>query len=52
MKTAKILSILGLSFALSFLFEPLTSAQLAPVVKRPMITHAFAVKNLLHWNQE
>jgi len=41
MKIVKILSILGLSFALSFLFEPVASAQ--PVVRPPIITHAFAV---------
>jgi len=43
MKIAKILLILGLSFVLSFLFEPIASAQLGPVVKPPTITHAFAV---------
>ncbi len=44
MKIAKILSILGLSFALSFLFAPITNARLAPVVKQPTIIHAFAVE--------
>jgi hypothetical protein len=43
MKIVKILSILGLFVALSFLFEPTASAQLAPVAKPPTITHAFAV---------
>jgi len=42
MKTAKILSILGLCVALSFLFEPIASAQPLPVAKPPTITHAFA----------
>ena len=43
MKIVKILSILGLFIALSFLFEPIASAQLGPVAKPPTITHAFAV---------
>ena len=43
MKIAKNLSILGLLVALSFLFEPIASAQPAPVVKPPVITHAFAI---------
>ena len=43
MKIAKNLSILGLFVALSFLFEPIASAQLAPAAKPPAITHAFAV---------
>jgi hypothetical protein len=42
MKIAKILSILGLFVALSFLFEPMASAQLGPVTKPPTITRAFA----------
>ena len=43
MNLVKILSILGLFVALSFLFEPIASAQLAPAAKPPAITHAFAV---------
>jgi len=43
MKIVKILSILGLFVALSFLSEPIASAQLALVVKPPTIIHAFAV---------
>jgi hypothetical protein len=43
MKIAKNLSILGLFVALSFLFEPIASAQPAPVAKPPVVTHAFAV---------
>ena len=43
MKPIRILSILGLLVALSFLFEPIASAQPAPVAKPPTITHAFAV---------
>ena len=43
MKIPKILSILGLCVALSFLLGPMASAQLAPVTKPPTITHAFAV---------
>jgi hypothetical protein len=44
MKIVKILSILGLFVALSFLFESIANAQLAPVAKPPTITHAFAVE--------
>jgi hypothetical protein len=44
MKIARNLSILGLFVALSFLFEPIVSAQLLPVAKSPTITHAFAVE--------
>ena len=44
MKIVKILSLLSLCVALSFLFEPIASAQLAPVVKPPTIIHAFAVE--------
>ena len=43
MRIVKILSILGLFVALSFLFEPIASAELGPVAKPPTITHAFAV---------
>ena len=44
MKAVRILSILGLFVVLSFLFEPIASAQPAPVAKPPTITHAFAVE--------
>ena len=44
MKIVKILSILGLFVALSFLFEPIASAQLILVANPPTITHAFAVE--------
>ncbi len=44
MKAVRILSSLGLFVALSFLFKPIASAQPAPVVKPPTITHAFAVE--------
>ena len=42
MKIVRILSILGLSVALFFLFKPIASAQPLPVAKPPIITHAFA----------
>jgi len=42
MKILKILSILGLCAVLSFFFQPIASAQTAPVAKPPTITHAFA----------
>ena len=44
MKIVKILLIFGLFVALSFLFEPVVSAQPAPMAKPPTITHAFAVE--------
>ena len=50
MKMVKIISILGFSVALSFLFESRASAQLAPVVKPPMITHAFAAEKGTYHN--
>ena len=50
MKIVRILSILGLFVALSFLFEPIASAQLGPVAKPPTITHAFAVEKGAYHN--
>jgi hypothetical protein len=40
----KILLILGLSVALTFLFEPIGGAQPKPMTNPPIITHAFAVE--------
>jgi len=50
MKIVKMLSIFGLFIALSFLFEPIVSAQPAPVAKPPTITHAFAVEKGAYHN--
>ena len=44
MKIIKILSILGLSVTLIFLFAPIGRAQPTPMTNPPVITHSFAVE--------